>query len=184
MEKDTLSIQHLDVKKKLMFAIETDANYITYNIILILYVFKCYKNRYFKDYNKLAVLITAVQKLPYKNLVIEILSNDSFNYEANYSMLLEFYYSSRLIKRSINSVIFALEKRNILNLKRAGNTVDINLIDKSIADVFKEKIEFKDDIIFFSFIQEKINRFTARNENSVDDIIFKGLGEKEWEAYL
>lgn len=184
MENEILSNRHLDVKKKLMFAIETDANYITYNIILILFVFKCCKDRYFKDYNKLAVIITAVQKLPYRNLMTQILSDDTFNYEENYSMLLEFYYSSRLIKRSINSVIFALEKRNILNLKRRGNTVDISLVDFSITNAFKDNSEFKDDIYFFSFIQEKINKFSARNEHSVDDIIFRGLGEKEWEAYL
>ena len=177
--------QNKDVKKKIMFAVEADANFISYNIIIILIAFNCKNNsRYFKDFNKLAFLISVVQKEQYKKALLEILDDNSSDSTYNYETILELYYTSRLIKRNISGVIFALDRKNIIELKKTKKTIDLTLIDNHIIDKFVSSQKFKDDIEFYIYIGRKIKRFTVKNEETIDDIIFKDLKEIRWEDYF
>lgn len=172
------------VKKKIMFSTEEDAYFITYNILIILAVLRCTKNvRYLKDYNKLALLITINEKIQYREIIKKVL-NDEVLEAIDKQVLFKIYYNSILKRRNIRGIIFALNNKDILDIKRSGKTIDVTLNNNDIVSIFKGNILFEEDIKFYEYIREHISRITSITSEKMEDIFFKDTRSDQWQIYL
>lgn len=161
------------VKKKIMFSPTEDAYFITYNILMILIVFKCNNLRYLKDYNKLALLITINEKLQYRESIKKVLNNEVLELEDK-QVLHKIYYNSILKRRNIQGVIFTLNNKGILDVTRR-KTVDVSLNNNDIVSIFKDNMFFEDDIQFYNYIAENISRLTSITVQRMEQILFGNI---------
>lgn len=171
------------VKKKIMFNIEEDVYFITYHLIIILIAFQCKQSeRYLKDYNKLALLITISEKKQYKEVIRKVLENKCLE-AADKQRIFEIYYNSSLKKRSIRGIIFTLDSKGIIQLRKNRKTIDITLDSSNVASLYSENILFKEDIEFYKYIGERVSRVTIISLETMEERILGDIRGTEWQIY-
>lgn len=100
-------------KKRMMYLVEEDFYFLTYNAILILNFFKCVSaESAFKDYRKIAYLIDFVAN---KNLSNCLAISGSSNVTVK-DMLVQSYAVSVARSALLDRIAYALEKRGILTI--------------------------------------------------------------------
>lgn len=171
------------VKKKIMFSTSEDVYFITYHLIIILIALKCDKNeRYLKDYNKLALLITISEKKQYREVIKKILEDQELDI-LDKQVVFEIYYNSSLKKRNIRGVIFTLNNKGIINLRKDGRTIDIALTSTAVRNTYKENILFEEDMQFYDYIREKVSRLTSITLDTMEQRILGAIRGMEWDTY-
>ncbi|WP_026883541.1 hypothetical protein [Clostridium akagii] len=168
------------VKKRLMFSVAEDSYFLTYNIILILGLLQCINDKYLKDSNKIALLVTIIEKPQNIEVVRKVLNDKALN-EYDKNVLFDMYYNSRLRVRSVISIIFSLDKKEIINVRKSGKTIDISLTGSNIYEKFISKTIFKDDVKAYEDIFSHVNKFKNIVYHTFDSVIFKGIKEEVWD---
>ncbi|MCB2353927.1 hypothetical protein [Clostridium estertheticum] len=167
------------VKKRLMFSIAEDSYFLTYNIIIILGLLGCFNNKYLKDLNKIALLVTIIEKHENIEVTRRILGNKDVNY-SDKEVLFDMYYNSKLRSRSVTSIIFSLNKQGIVNVRKSGKTIDISLTNSEIYIKFVDENLFKDDVKVYKEIFMNVNKIKGIISDTFNDMIFKGIKEDIW----
>lgn len=168
------------VRRRLMFSVAEDSYFLTYNIILILGLLKCTNNSYLKDSNKIALLVTIIEKTQNIEVVKKILKNEQINnYDKN--ILFNIYYNSKLRMRSLISIIFSLDKKGIINVRKTGKTIDISLVNSSIYKKFIDNIVFEDDIEVYKDIFSNVSKIKNVISETLNRMIFKSIKEDVWD---
>ncbi|WP_316078364.1 hypothetical protein [Clostridium baratii] len=165
------------IKKRLMFSIAEDSYFLTYNIILILGGLNCINNKYLKDLNKIALLVTIIEKHRNIEVVNKILDDKKINFDDK-KILFDMYYNSKLRRRSVTSIVFTLDKKGIVKIKKNRKTIDISLNENKVYDKFIESCIFKDDTEVYEKIFLKIGKFKNIISSTFDSIIFKDIKEE------
>ncbi|OOM75475.1 hypothetical protein CLOBL_39650 [Clostridium sp. BL-8] len=168
------------IKKRLMFSIAEDSYFLTYNIILILGLLKCTDNKYLKDSNKIALLITIIEKPKNIEVVKKVLKDEKINdYDKN--ILFDMYYNSKLRIRSLTSIIFSLNKKQIINVRKSGKTIDISLTNNNVYENFIDKKLFEDDVQVYEDIFLNVGKIKQIINDTFNNIIFKSIREDVWD---
>lgn len=167
------------IKKRLMFSVAEDSYFLTYNIILILGLLECINNKYLKDSNKIALLVTIIEKPQNIEVVRKILHDKDLN-EHDKNVLFDMYYNSKLRGRSVISIIFSLDKKGIINVRKNGKTIDIALTNSNIYENFINNKLFEDDVKTYEDIFMSVNKIKSIVSDTFNSIIFKGIKEEVW----
>lgn len=168
------------VKRRLIFSVAEDSYFLTYNIILILGMLKCTNNTYLKDSNKIALLVTIIEKTENIDVIKKVLKNEHINnYDKN--ILFDMYYNSKLRMRSIISIIFSLDKKGIINVRKSGKTIDIALSNSSTYKNFIDKKLFEDDVKVYNEIFSNVSKIKNIISDTFNSIIFKSIKEDVWD---
>lgn len=176
-----MTINNIELaKKRLMFSIAEDSYFLTYNIILILGLLNCFNNKYLKDLNKIALLVTIIEKNQNIDVIKKILENKDINY-SDKEILFDMYYNSKLRIRSVTSIIFSLDKQGLVNVRKSGKTIDISLANSDIYKKFINENLFQDDIKVYKEVFTRVNKIKCIVSDTFNDIIFKGIKEEIWD---
>lgn len=168
------------VKKRLMFCVTEDSYFLTYNIILILGLMECFNDKYFKDCNKITLLVTIIEK--HQNIsVTEKILEDKYINKYDKKVLFDMYYNSKLKSRSVISIIFSLHKKGIINVRKSGKTIDISLKNKKIYEKFSNESFFQDDIKVYEYIFMNVSRIKSIICHTFNNIIFDAIKEDVWD---
>lgn len=163
-----------------MFSVTEDSYFLTYNIILILGLLNCFGNKYLKDLNKIALLVTIMEKHQNIDVTKRILENKDINY-SDKEVLFYMYYNSKLRIRSVTTIIFSLDKQGLVTVRKSGKTIDISLTNKDIYKKFIGEGLFEDDIKVYKEIFMRVNKIKCIVSDTFNDIIFKGIKEDIWD---
>lgn len=168
------------VRRRLMFSVAEDSYFLTYNIILILGMLKCTNNSYLKDSNKIALLVTIIEKTQNIEVIKKVLKNEQINnYDKN--VLFDMYYNSKLRMRSVISIIFSLDKKGIINVRKSGKTIDISLVNNNIYINFIDKRLFEDDVKVYKDIFSNVGKIKQIISSTLNSMIFKSIKEDVWD---
>ncbi len=168
------------VKKRLMFSVAEDSYFLTYNIILILGLLQCINDTYLKDSNKIALLVTIIEKPQNIKVVKKIIRDTELN-ENDKNVLFDMYYNSKLRMRSVLSIIFSLNKKGIINVRKNRKTIDISLTNKNIFFNFNNNKIFENDVKTYQDIFSSINKIRNIVSDTLNSKIFKGIKEEVWD---
>lgn len=164
-------------KKRIMYIKSNDYYYLSYNVILILYVMQCFNpKKFFQDYRKLFFISDFISD----SKLLSILKKDTSSLNVSDKQLLSRVYSNGLTSRNqINQVLYLLERKDIVVLEKNDNwkTYDVSLnlenIDKTFfsRDVFMNEMknihEFKSYFHGLSSIKYETMLSKIFNENGV-----------------
>jgi hypothetical protein len=168
------------VKRRLMFSVAEDSYFLTYNIILILGMLKCTNNSYLKDSNKIALLITIIEKTQNIDVIKKVIKDEQINnYDKN--VLFDMYYNSKLRTRSVISIIFSLDKKGVINVRKSGKTIDISLADNNIYKKISDNRFFEDDVKVYNDIFSSVSKIKNIISDTFNSIIFKSIKEDVWD---
>lgn len=168
------------VRRRLMFSVAEDSYFLTYNIILILGILKCTNDSYLKDSNKIALLVTIIEKTQNIEVIKKVLKNEQINnYDKN--VLFDMYYNSKLRMRSVISIIFSLDKKGIINVRKSGKTIDISLVNSNIYINFIDKRLFEDDVKVYKDIFSNVSKIKQIISSTLNSMIFKSIKEDVWD---
>jgi hypothetical protein len=168
------------VKKRLMFSVAEDSYFLTYNIILILSLLQCTNKVYLKDSNKIALLVTIIEKSQNIEVTKKVLKDEIINnYDKN--VLFDMYYNSKLRMRSVISILFSLDKKGIINVRKSGKTLDISLVNSNIYKNFIDKKLFEDDIKVYQDIFLNVSKIKNIVSDTFNSMIFKSIKEDIWD---
>lgn len=181
MIKRVNKIKNIELaKRRLMFSVAEDSYFLTYNIILILGLLKCVNNKYLKDSSKIALLVTILEKIQNVQVIRKVLDGNSIN-NFDKKILFDMYYNNKLRCRSVTSMIFSLDKKGIINVKKNGRTIDISLADNNIyIKIINEKI-FEDDLKAYEYIFLNVQRIKSIVSDTFAEVIFKPIKEEIWD---
>ena len=163
----------MDNKKRMMFVLEEDYYYITIKILLILRCLNCTK-KYFKDYQKLSFLLEFIKGDSYIRLLKKSILDSVNIHLEDREKLVNVYYKAKLNNAVIQRVLFFLEKKKIIELKKDIRTItiDIKLIEIELVDeIFKEDIFRKDEDIC-NMIKEIYPRVSSVKYDTFTEKVF------------
>lgn len=181
MMKKVMKINNIDIaKRRLMFSVAEDSYFLTYNIILILGILQCIEKHYLKDSKKIALLVTIIEKKENIRVVRKVLNNSKIdNYDKK--ILYDMFYNSKLKGRSVISIIFSLDKKGIIKVKKNRKTIDIALAQDNIyKKIISEKM-FEEDFEIYKEIFSKVKQIKSIVADTFTDIIFGGIKEEVWD---
>lgn len=114
---DLMSDKDMNIKKRMMFIMDEDYYFLTYNVIFILDIFNCYsKKRKFLDYRKLSYLISFLKSQNNLEIYLNLFKDDFDISISKYEKLLNIYTKSEYVDPQIRKLLFSLERNNIVEL--------------------------------------------------------------------
>ncbi len=130
--------KNIEVKKQIMFSLENDYYFITYNLIYILYVMRCTsEKRPFRDYEKLSYMIPFISD----DALLQVLGKEKVPFKEERRKLKEIYINSRMKQKLILLIINALEKKGYVSIRKREktDTLDLWLNTDRIPNVFVDQ---------------------------------------------
>lgn len=169
----------MDAKKRLMYISGEDFYHYCYSIIVILDYLLCYEDKYFRDYRKLAFLIEIINS----GKVVYIVSQEAERLlnPKDTEHLLD-AYSAGLTKRSeILKLLFAMEKRGYISLKRGnGQDIDVSLNKSNLPDGFCDKSMFTDEYDSTKKVSKAVKRLASLKLETFLEKVYVNNGVKTW----
>lgn len=163
-----------------MFSKGNDFYFITYNLLLILKFYNCYKSP-FKDYRKLTILI----ELLTKDKVIDLLNKNSLN-DTEIDLLHNIYSRSIIKNNELFQLLVALNKQGYVTFKNEKITkpIDIYLNDVDILDDFLSDDIFEKDRDNIKKLNSILPRLKSNNFNTFVKRIFEQRKVEIWQISL
>lgn len=169
-----------DAKKRIMYIPSEDFYIFCYLIFIILKKLGCNEGSYFKDYKKLAFLIGVVRD----EKVLYILENSKKdkNNPIDKEILFNNFAEGLLKKNEVLKLLFALEKRGYVELKRRDNSmeIDVSLIEKNIPSDFFSKDIFESEFKNISILKKTIRQLKILTLDSMLKKLYVENGVKVW----
>jgi hypothetical protein len=147
--------QHIKIKKRIMFNKEYDYYFITYNILIFLCTIGCLDERSkFQDYTKLAYIIPFISYPHLLDIQTNYTKTERYPMSDEVNLMREIYIKSRMKVKLIASILFALERNNLISLERntIRNSIDIWVNKDKVPSSFIDSTLYKLEI-------EQANRF-------------------------
>ncbi|MEN8908284.1 MAG: hypothetical protein ABF289_20200 [Clostridiales bacterium] len=174
----------LNVKKKIMYIIDEDYNYLAYNILLILNCLKCYsETKMFVSYMKLPYIINFISSEFSTNLFIRLFNNSSKNLNhIEYENLFKIYTKSKMTNNHIKRLIFSLKEKKIVDFKKDRfSSIGVFLNNnKNLSGILKNSI-FYDEKNRINELKEAFPRIKSIKYNTFVKKVFIDNGVGKWE---
>jgi len=179
------NIQHLNVKKRIMFNKDEDYYFITYNILIILKSFGCkdVKSKW-TDYTKLSYILPFVADSSLLDLYIRYLDNNRIPSKEDLEILRETYFKSRLRLQLISSILFTLEANHMVSLVKneKRHTIDIWVNQNNIPDTLMKSDLFEVEIKNIDKLKTAIKRLKGLSSKTLLERLYTNNGVRVWEA--
>lgn len=158
-------------KKRMMFIQNEDYNFITYNLIILLFALKCTsREKKFKDFRKIAYLIEFINS-----------GGDINKYNRN--ELASIYSNAQLKKQLISHILIVLKNRDFIDIdiNDVSKSFDIWLnTDKIPNDFFNVEL-FKNEINNINTIKQYVSSLRILTVKTMVDKIFTNKNILTWE---
>ncbi|MFT0212846.1 hypothetical protein VQ643_09545 [Pseudomonas sp. F1_0610] len=169
----------ISTKKRLMYLSGEDFYLYCYSVLVILDSLGCRDGKFFRDYKKLAFLtdIISDDKTVY---VVSHSSGKKLN-PKDYECLLD-SYSNGLIRRSeILKLLFVLEKRGYVILKRRNiQEIDVTLAKDNLPDDFLNSNVFESESQNIKKLSKKVIRLASLTLDTMLSKIYVENGVRAW----
>ena len=169
-------------KKRLLYDVNEDLYFFTYNILLILNNLECdNEENTFKDYRKLVFLIQFLSSEINTRILIDYYRG-KIKINKNIRSILNDIYINGIEKiQFIRYVLLILEKHNLIRLVNEENSINLYLLDKGKQNGFLEGEIFKKDIQNILNIKKSIGIIKKVKYSTFINNIFKENEVKVWE---
>lgn len=170
-------------KKRLLYNQSEDLHFITYNILLILYHLGCCsKKNKFKDYRKLAFLISIIS-----DNTVTMLARDYYDRinEPNGNIvdsLNKLYFKSIENIILIRYVLIILEQKGVIEIESEDNKTNIYLLDHKKYTEFCSSEKFNEEIQNITILRSSIAKLRTIKYITFIDKMFKKNGVAVWEV--
>ncbi|USK62278.1 hypothetical protein [Peribacillus asahii] len=178
-------IQHLNVKKRIMFNKDEDYYFITYNILIILKAFGCKDAKTkWTDYTKLSYILPLVADSTLLDLFIRYLDNYRIPPKEDLEILRETYFKSRLGIQLISSILFTLEANQLVSLVKneKRHTIDIWINQGNIPETLLKSDLFEVEIKNIDKLRTAISRLKGLSSKTLLERLYTNNGVRVWEA--
>jgi len=158
-------------KKRIMFIQKEDYNFLTYNLLILLYVLDCSnESKRFRDFRKIAYLIEFI--------------NSGANIE-KYSKfeLANIYSKSQLKKQLLSHLLLVLKNHNFIDISinKLHNSFDVWLKKDNIpADFFNLEL-FKSELNNIEELKQRVNSLKTITAKTLVNDIFSSHNIITWE---
>lgn len=162
------------VKKRMMFVTHEDYYFFTYNILFLLNELGCNNERKaFKYHSKLPLLIDFVADTRMIEILRKAFKNKKVN---NYKDREELYYTftnAKAREGTISALLQALEKRNIICLKKEGMEFSIWYNPNEKVERFLEGSGFEEEKSNAKTLKSVIRRLSILKPDTLEQRLFK-----------
>lgn len=158
-------------RKRMMFIQKEDYNFLTYNLIILLYSLKCTSSeRKFKDFRKVAYLI-------------EFINSGGNITEYTRDELASIYSKAQLKKQLISHLLVVLRNHNFIgvSINSVSNSFDIWLNLEEIPSEFFDKKMFKKEIENIKMIKKHASHLNILTVKTLVDKLFTSNNILTWE---
>lgn len=170
-------------EKRLLYNQSEDLYFITYNILLILYHLGCNnKKSEFKDYRKLAFLISIVSDKKITTLVKDYYNNLNTPNNAIKDSINKLYFESIENMVLIRYVLIILEEKEVIKIESEKERTNVYLVN---IEKYKELLisdKFEDEINNIKVLKESIYRLNWIKYITFIGNMFKKNGVAVWEV--
>lgn len=168
-------------RKRLLYDINEDIYFYTYNIIFILNTLQCYSSEEsFKDYRKLVFLIDFISNRTDCDIFIKFYKGKLVPNETIKRYLRDKYYLGMEKIRFLRYILLMMEKHGYIKLENEDKRANVILIKENHSEEFLNDKRFREVI-------DTINRIPARkilkkvSYKTFIDNIFRVNGVVVWE---
>jgi hypothetical protein len=169
------------IKKKIMFNKDSDYYFIAYNSILILDNLNCYEGKtIFYDYRKLIYILPFISS---KYLLMNTINKSKLQQE-HIKLLEDTYINAKLREPILKSILFALEKKGYLNLKKnkSRNSIDVRLLPDSLPKRFLDSDLFHIEVENINQFKKYYQRLSFISLETLIEKLFKEKGVIIWDV--
>lgn len=160
----------MESKKRLMFNLNEDFNYITLKMLMILHAFNSYHKEWI-DIRKIGILIE-FQRGSLSLIRKTVRGDELTSYEK--AKLLEIYTKGKIHEVTIRKVLKSLDSKNIIKVTKNDKYLCLNILllkSSEIIGVLNDD-RFKDDLSDFMEIKEIYSRVkTVKFDSFVDKAV-------------
>jgi len=143
------------IKKRIMFSRDDDYYFITYNILIFLQYIGCIdKKSRFQDYKKLVYIIPFISCTYLLDIYLNDIDTKRKFIGENLQLFSRTYIKSRMKIKLIASILFTLERNNLITLEKntIRNSIDIWVNQDKLPSSFTDSSLYKVEV-------EQTNRF-------------------------
>lgn len=167
-------------KRPLFFISGEDFYFVAYSILLVLEYLGGSARRV-KDHRKIAYLIQFLDD----SRLIDLLERTQGTGVANAAdreLLFSSYTNAELHKREVFKIIFSMERRGFLQMRRTNNPeiLDITLVGEEIPQGFFENDSFADEKANANRLKKLYPRLSLLTFESLLDRIYEDRGVRVW----
>lgn len=176
---------HLDIKKKIMFSKEEDYYFITYNLLIILNTFNCTSiNSKWTDYKKISYILPLVADSSLLGMYLRYLDEDSQPKKNDYELMRDTYIKSRLRLKLITSILFTLEKEDLVGIikNEKRNTIDIWINREKISGKLLKSNLFSIESNNSLKLKKSIPRLRSIGTKTLLERLYVNNGVRVWDA--
>lgn len=169
------------IKKRIMFSKDSDYYFITYNSLLILDNLKCYEGKSnFYDYRKLIYILPFIADED----LLRIATKEASLREEEIKILEDTYINAKLREPILKSILFTLEKKGYISMKKNKNrkSIDLKLTNSSISKDFLNSEVFKIESGNINIFKSYYKRLTVVSLENLIEKIFKEKGVIIWDV--
>lgn len=170
-------------KKRMMYVYEEDFNYLTYKILLILKVLNC-SEKQLVDYRKLAYIIE-FEKSEESMILFRRSVNKQNKLDAiDKEKLLNLYFKGKIAEKNIRKLLFAIEKKGIINLNKNNKygSVDVSLNSSKIINEIVDNESFIEDREKVSAIKKEMPNIKGIKFSTFFNKVFGNDEVSKWEG--
>lgn len=172
---------NIKVKKRMMFIKSEDYYFLTYSIIILLDTLACTdKQRYFLDYRKLSYLIDFISN----RKLVYLLEKEKLNDE-EIRIMTNVYSSGILRVKEINKLLYSLDKKKIIHLKKdtKSDRIDVSLLRDQIDKDFIDKQLFEYELRNSLKLKAILKRLSGLKYETLTEKLFIEKGVKIWQLF-
>lgn len=176
-------LSKLEVKRKMMFIKGEDFYYLTYNILILLHCFECYKpEKAFKDHRKLTYLIELMSDSNLLECFLEVFKTDkSFRTDDKRSMF-EMFCNAKMRTNQITKLVFALNRNNHIFVDKHKYNINLWLNDCQEIKELVSSETYKIEISNCLKIKKAMPMLRIMSLETMLNKIFDENGVKTWDA--
>lgn len=151
-----------------------------YSILILLQTLKCVDEKFFKDYRKLVFLIEFVINKKLARIINYSEDKILSSYDKN--ILFESYTRGLSRRSAILKLLFSMEKRSIINLKKNSKqqSIDVSLNKKNIEEFINNKNMFKAEYSNAKQIKKSLKRLSIINLDTFLENLYEDRGLNLW----
>jgi hypothetical protein len=172
----------MDSKKRMMFILEEDYYFITIKILSILKSLECYKKP-FEDYRRLGIVFEFIKDDARIPLLEKLIKNERLDIFEN-EKALKIFCDSKLDVAIIKRVLFFLERKNIVELRKStkSGNIDILLLNNDEIEKTIHEGILKRDLEKCIIVKKLIPRIRSLKIDTLQTKIFGYSEVTKWEG--
>jgi hypothetical protein len=174
-----------NVKKRIMFNRDDDYYFITYNILIFLHTIGCVDDKSkFQDYTKLIYIIPFISYNYLLDIHIHYKETDRSLIDEELQFLSKTYIKSRMRVKLITSILFALERNNLITLEKntIRNSIDIWVNQDKFPTSFASSSLYKLEVEQAGRFKKLFPKIKTIKTDTLIDSLFSSKGVTTWLA--